>query len=160
MLGIMAKTPHLFFFFFFLSCLALLFRSALQPPFGSLCMDSMGVFMRLHAESWSRSLTAEACYHSAHPPPPWYFCPSPPPKPPISVLACLLLQHLVHNHPTSHFFFLPALGGTQDKGEKVAQFPPQGALTFPERNTPGHPNTLLNTCAVSHFIVGFAYEPE
>lgn len=151
MLGIMAKTPHLFFFFF-LSCLALLFRAVLQPPFGSLCMDSMGVFMRLHAESWSRCLTAEACYHSAHPPPPWYFCPSPPPKPPISVLACLLLQHLVHNHPTSHFFSsrsgrntgqgwegcpVPTLGGSHTPREKH---------TRASKHTPKHMRSVSFHC--------------
>lgn len=105
MLGIMAKMRHLFFFF--LSCVALLFCAALQPPFplfGSLCMDSMRVFMRLHAESWSRRLTAEACYHSAHPPPPWYFCPSPPPKPPYLFLRVCYCSILFTTTPPLIFF--------------------------------------------------------
>lgn len=140
-------------FFFFLSCLALLFCAALQPPFplfGSLCMDSMRVFMRLHAESWSRRLTAEACYHSAHPPPPWYFCPSPPPKTPISVLACLLLQHLVHNHPTSHFFPPSRSGRNTGQGWEGCPVPTLGGSHTPrEKHARASKHTLKHMRSVS-----------
>lgn len=58
----------------------------------------------------------ERCYHSTHPPLQWYFPPSP------HICSCVFAIAASCSQPPHFLFF--TLGGTQDKGEKVAQFPP------------------------------------
>lgn len=122
-------------FYPFTSCFV--FCTVLCPfsHFGSLCMKGMSVFalfMCLCVESWSRCLSENAVTTAPNPPCYGIYSPNPHICPCVFAIAASCSQ-------PPHFFLFYPWGGTQNKGEKVAQFPPLGSLTptetHPRSNT-------------------------
>lgn len=96
------------FFFPFMSCFVVLRSASASLP--SVWESVYGLHESVYASACWILIAPFDCgglLPQRPPTPAVVFLPLPFPKTPISVLACLLLQHLVHNHPTSHFFFFP-----------------------------------------------------
>lgn len=128
LLGIMAEC-HIFLSIYILFCClysALPIFSVWKSVYGiHVCVCSVYVsacWIPITLFVWER------CYHSTNPLLQWYL----PPPPPISVLVCLLLQHLVHNLPTSSYFTL-----WEEHRTRVRRLPSSHlwALTLPEKHT-------------------------
>ena len=121
----------------FTSCFSVCIVLCPFSQFGSLCMECVCVCL-LCLCACALNLDHSVCLRTLLP---QHLPPLPvlafTPQPPISVFVCWPLQCLVHNLPTFSHFSL--FGGTQYKGEKVAQFPPLGSQTptetHPRSNT-------------------------
>lgn len=109
--------------------------------------------MCLHAESWSRCLTAEACYHSAHPPPPWYSPPPPLPSFNPHICSCVFAVAASCPQPPRLSFLSLCSGRNTGQGWEGCPVPTLGGSHTPRETRPGvqtHPQTHAQ-CLVSLF---------
>lgn len=129
LLGIMAKC-HIFLcvYIFFTQCFSV-----------GKSVDVFALFMCVCVGNPEHTACLRRLLPQYQPPPAEVF---PPPSPPHPSYLLLCVCHRSILFTTSPLLPILPLGGatTQNKGEKVAQFPPLESPTLPERYS--HPNTL------------------
>lgn len=133
LLGIMAEC-HIFLSIYILFCClysALPIFSVWKSVYGiHVCVCSVYVsacWIPITLFVWER------CYHSTNPLLQWYL--------PPHICSCVFAIAASCSQPP-HFFLFYTLGGTQNKGEKVAQFPPLGSHTPREHTQHMHSVSL------------------
>lgn len=141
-------------FYPFTSCFVVSIVLCPFSQFGSLCMECMWAYL-LCLCVCVLNLDHAVCLRALlpqHQTPPCSGIYSPNPH----ICSCVFAI-AASCSPPPHFFLLYPQLGTQNKGEKVAQFPPLGSHTPTETHPLKH---TLSTCTVSPSIVWFAYEPK
>lgn len=129
LLGIMAQC-HIFLSIYILFWG--LHRPFSQSVYG-MHVSVFALFTCLCVESWSRCLSENAVTTAPNPP-----CAGICSPPAPHICSCVFAIAAACSQPPHFFLFYP-WGGTQNKGEKVAQFPPLGSHTptetHPRSNT-------------------------
>lgn len=88
-------------------------------------------------------LVSECRYHSTSPPPAEVFAPTP------YICSCVFAIAASCSQPIHYFLFYPWGATTQNKGEKVAQFPPLESLTPRETFAPKHSQRMHSLALLS-----------